>query len=143
MLTLPRTSQLLVVARGRMLELLQPDAATGKTSTLLCKPLTPPFPQRLAQNNATPVHKEPGPKPFPSLSSSSAKEIFGVVRALTSFRLTGGSKDYIVVGSDSGRIVILEYLPDKNTLNRVHMETFGKSGGWMCGCACTPPPVDS
>ncbi|PNI31918.1 SF3B3 isoform 13, partial [Pan troglodytes] len=29
------------------------------------------------------------------------------------FRLTGGTKDYIVVGSDSGRIVILEYQPSK------------------------------
>lgn len=55
-------------------------------------------------------------------------EIFGVVRSLMSFRLTGGSKDYIIVGSDSGRIVILEYQPTKNVFERIHMETFGKSG---------------
>ena len=55
-------------------------------------------------------------------------EIFGVIRSLMSFRLTGGSKDYIIVGSDSGRIVILEYQPSKNVFERVHMETFGKSG---------------
>lgn len=36
--------------------------------------------------------------------------------------------DYIVVGSDSGRIVILEYIPSKNSLEKVHQETFGKSG---------------
>lgn len=36
--------------------------------------------------------------------------------------------DYIVVGSDSGRIIILEYNAAKNTLERVHQETFGKSG---------------
>lgn len=36
--------------------------------------------------------------------------------------------DYIVVGSDSGRIVILEYNPSKNSLDKVHQETFGKSG---------------
>jgi splicing factor 3B subunit 3 len=36
--------------------------------------------------------------------------------------------DYIVLGSDSGRIAILEYLPDTNTFVQVHMETFGKSG---------------
>ena len=36
--------------------------------------------------------------------------------------------DYVVVGSDSGRIVILEYNPAKNVLERVHQETFGKSG---------------
>ncbi|XP_054733624.1 splicing factor 3B subunit 3-like [Anastrepha obliqua] len=55
-------------------------------------------------------------------------EVFGCIRALMSFRLTGGTKDYIVVGSDSGRIVILEYNPTKNSLDKVHQETFGKSG---------------
>jgi len=45
-----------------------------------------------------------------------------------SFRLTGGSKDYVIVGSDSGRICILEYQPTKNVFERVHIETFGKSG---------------
>lgn len=44
------------------------------------------------------------------------------------FRLTGGTKDYIVVGSDSGRIVILEYQPSKNMFEKIHQETFGKSG---------------
>lgn len=38
-----------------------------------------------------------------------ATDIFGIIRSLMSFRLTGGNKDYIVVGSDSGRITILEY----------------------------------
>ena len=46
-------------------------------------------------------------------------EVFGVIRALMPFRLTGGSKDYIVVGSDSGRIVILEYIPSKNIFEKV------------------------
>ncbi|CAI9716004.1 splicing factor 3B subunit 3 [Octopus vulgaris] len=55
-------------------------------------------------------------------------EIFGVIRALLPFRLTGGTKDYIIVGSDSGRIVILEYLPSKNAFEKIHQETFGKSG---------------
>ena len=36
--------------------------------------------------------------------------------------------DYIVVGSDSGRIVILEYHPSKNMFEKIHQETFGKSG---------------
>lgn len=36
--------------------------------------------------------------------------------------------DYIVVGSDSGRIVILEYISTKNIFEKVHQETFGKSG---------------
>lgn len=41
---------------------------------------------------------------------------------------TGGTKDYIIIGSDSGRIVILEYNPLKNRFDKVHQETFGKSG---------------
>lgn len=32
------------------------------------------------------------------------------------------------MGSDSGRIVILEYLPQKNIFDKAHQETFGKSG---------------
>lgn len=36
--------------------------------------------------------------------------------------------DYIVIGSDSGRIVILEYNPSKNMFEKIHQETFGKSG---------------
>ncbi|CAD7082885.1 unnamed protein product [Hermetia illucens] len=55
-------------------------------------------------------------------------EMFGVIRSLMAFRLTGAVKDYAVVGSDSGRINILEYNPAKNTLDKVHQETFGKSG---------------
>lgn len=82
-------------------------------------------------------------------------EVFGVIRSLMAFRLTGGTKgeqldsnscfakfvctdlnygshpvilDYVVVGSDSGRIVILEYHPSKNMFEKIHQETFGKSG---------------
>lgn len=36
--------------------------------------------------------------------------------------------DYAIVGSDSGRIVILEYDPKTNAFNKLHQETFGKSG---------------
>ena len=36
--------------------------------------------------------------------------------------------DYIIVGSDSGRIAVLEYLPATNRFSRLHLETFGKSG---------------
>ncbi|KAM0936757.1 putative transcription factor WD40-like family [Dioscorea sansibarensis] len=55
-------------------------------------------------------------------------EVFGAIRSLAQFRLTGSQKDYIVVGSDSGRIVILEYSKDRNCFDKVHQETFGKSG---------------
>lgn len=103
-------SQEILVSRGKSLELLRPDPNTGKVYTLL------------------------------------TTEVFGVIRSLMTFRLIGGSKgllahlipilfsnrfsfsDYAVVGSDSGRIVILEYIPSKNILEKVHQETFGKSG---------------
>ncbi|XP_035766455.1 splicing factor 3B subunit 3 [Neolamprologus brichardi] len=84
--------QEIVVSRGKILELLRPDANTGKVHTLL------------------------------------TMEVFGIIRSLMAFRLTGGTKDYIVVGSDSGRIVILEYHPSKNMFEKIHQETFGKSG---------------
>lgn len=55
-------------------------------------------------------------------------EVFGIIRSLMASRLTGATKDYIIVGSDSGRIVILEYIPSKNHFEKIHQETFGKSG---------------
>ena len=45
-------------------------------------------------------------------------EVFGIIRSLMPFRLTGGNKDFIVIGSDSGRIVILEYIPSKNVFDK-------------------------
>ncbi|KAF9598013.1 hypothetical protein IFM89_023585 [Coptis chinensis] len=84
-------TQEIVVARGKVLDLLRPDD-NGKIQTIL------------------------------------SVEVFGAIRSLAQFRLTGASKDYIVVGSDSGRIVILEYNKLKNCFDKIHQETFGKSG---------------
>ncbi|EDV29081.1 uncharacterized protein TRIADDRAFT_49802 [Trichoplax adhaerens] len=84
--------QEIIAAKGKVLELLRPDANSGK------------------------VH------------SITTLEVFGEIRCLAPFRLTGGSKDYVVIGSDSGRITILEYIPSKNTFEKIHQETFGKSG---------------
>lgn len=36
-----------------------------------------------------------------------SQEIYGIIRSLAIFRLTGNNRDYVVIGSDSGRIVIL------------------------------------
>nr|XP_010937208.1 spliceosome-associated protein 130 A [Elaeis guineensis] len=55
-------------------------------------------------------------------------DVFGAIRSLAQFRLTGSQKDYVVVGSDSGRIVILEYSKEKNSFDKIHLENFGKSG---------------
>ncbi|SOV79424.1 splicing factor 3B subunit 3, putative [Plasmodium sp. gorilla clade G3] len=57
-----------------------------------------------------------------------SKDIFGIIRSISTFRLTGSNKDYIVIGSDSGRLVILEYNNEKNDFVRVHCETYGKTG---------------
>ncbi|KAE9554985.1 hypothetical protein FO519_001803 [Halicephalobus sp. NKZ332] len=57
-----------------------------------------------------------------------SQDVFGIIRSLLAFRLTAGNKDYIVVGSDSGRFVVLEYNHTKNCFDRVHQETYGKTG---------------
>lgn len=53
---------------------------------------------------------------------------FGSIHSLASFRLTGGSKDYLIIGSDSGRITIAELDTKSNAFRVVHQETFGRSG---------------
>jgi splicing factor 3B subunit 3 len=55
-------------------------------------------------------------------------DCFGIIRTLASFRLAGAQKDLILVGSDSGRIALLEYMEDEGRFTQVHLETFGKSG---------------
>ncbi|KAK2739201.1 pre-mRNA-splicing factor rse1 [Myotisia sp. PD_48] len=57
-----------------------------------------------------------------------SQDVFGIIRSLAAFRLAGSNKDYIIIGSDSGRITIIEYVPAQNRFNRIHLETFGKSG---------------
>ncbi|MCJ1436616.1 pre-mRNA-splicing factor rse1 [Xylographa pallens] len=57
-----------------------------------------------------------------------SQDVFGIIRSLAAFRLAGSNKDYIIIGSDSGRITIIEYLPSTNRFGRLHLETFGKSG---------------
>jgi splicing factor 3B subunit 3 len=55
-------------------------------------------------------------------------EVFGTIRSLQPFRFPGGQQDYVIAGSDSGRIVILQYSKEKNAFVKIHQETFGKSG---------------
>lgn len=56
------------------------------------------------------------------------QEVFGLIRNILPFRLMGMQKDYVVVGSDSGRIVILEFDSDVRRFVKIHQETFGKTG---------------
>ena len=53
---------------------------------------------------------------------------FAVIRCLHSFRLLGSNFDYLVIGSDSGKLSIMEYDSTKNMWHTLHLETFGKSG---------------
>jgi splicing factor 3B subunit 3 len=62
------------------------------------------------------------------LVSIYAQDVFGIIRSIQPYRFSGGNKDYVIVGSDSGRIVILEWETEKNKFIKVHMETFGKTG---------------
>ena len=48
-----------------------------------------------------------------------ATEVFGAIRCLVPFRLTGASRDYVIIGSESGRIVIVEYSKEKNIFVKV------------------------
>eukprot|EP01094_Clydonella_sp_ATCC50884_P006453 TRINITY_DN1564_c0_g1_i10.p1 TRINITY_DN1564_c0_g1~~TRINITY_DN1564_c0_g1_i10.p1 ORF type:complete len:1192 (-),score=452.93 TRINITY_DN1564_c0_g1_i10:363-3938(-) len=62
------------------------------------------------------------------LKSIASVDVFGAIRSLMPFRLTGSNVDYVVVGSDAGRITILEFDGDKSMFKKVHRETFGRSG---------------
>ncbi|KAK1691300.1 pre-mRNA-splicing factor rse-1 [Colletotrichum godetiae] len=55
-------------------------------------------------------------------------DIFGIIRSMAAFRLAGSNKDYLILATDSGRITIIEYIPAQNRFQRLHLETFGKSG---------------
>lgn len=43
-----------------------------------------------------------------------SQEIFGLIRNIAPFKLPGIKHDFVLVLSDSGRIVIIEYDPEKN-----------------------------
>jgi splicing factor 3B subunit 3 len=43
------------------------------------------------------------------LNLVSRQEVFGLIRHIETFRLLGMARDFLVVASDSGRIIILEY----------------------------------
>ena len=43
-----------------------------------------------------------------SKASHACVQVFGAIRSLSPFRHTVGYRDYLILGSDSGRIVIVE-----------------------------------
>ena len=55
-------------------------------------------------------------------------EVFGCVRSLATLRLPGTAQDFLVVGSDSGRLAVLRFDKERSRFEAVHRETFGRSG---------------
>ncbi|KAK9480599.1 CPSF A subunit region-domain-containing protein [Lipomyces japonicus] len=55
-------------------------------------------------------------------------DVFGIIRTIVAFRVAGSSKDHIVIGTDAGRLAVLEYKPEQHNFVQVHLETFGKTG---------------
>ena len=56
------------------------------------------------------------------------QQVYGIVRSIIPFRLLGMQRDFLVIGSDSGRIVILDYDKTKGEFVKIIQETFGKTG---------------
>ncbi len=48
-----------------------------------------------------------------------SEEVFGLIRSVMAFRVLGMEKDFVVVGSDSGRIVVLDFDPIKNKFVKI------------------------
>ena len=48
-----------------------------------------------------------------------SQEVFGIIRCMSLFRLEGSNRDMIVLGTDSGRVVILEYSQEKGRFTKV------------------------
>ncbi|KAK8194350.1 pre-mRNA-splicing factor rse1 [Zalaria obscura] len=69
------------------------------------------------------VHRKSG-----TFSTLVSQDVFGIIRNVSSCRIPGTPSDLIIVASDSGRITVLKYDEDKVRFERVHLETFGKSG---------------
>jgi splicing factor 3B subunit 3 len=117
----------IVVGRGKLLELLRPDE-NGKVQSILCTEVfgivrsLAPF-RLTGTPTAEEKKKQTGKK-----KRNERNLKLTCTPPFSFFSSTGGNRDYIIVGSDSGRIVILEYNPNKNRFDKVHQETFGKSG---------------
>lgn len=62
------------------------------------------------------------------LQCINSSEVYGLIRSMKTFRLPGGKEDYLIIGSDSGRIVILKFDKDQNCFIKIQQETYGKTG---------------
>lgn len=51
-----------------------------------------------------------------------------MLRSVVGFRWQGADRDGLILGSDSGKVVIMEFSQAKGCFVKTHEETFGKSG---------------
>jgi splicing factor 3B subunit 3 len=58
----------------------------------------------------------------------SSTEMFGIIRTIQAFKLHATGTDFLLVGSDSGRAVVLEYDSETVRFRPVFSEPFGKTG---------------
>jgi splicing factor 3B subunit 3 len=63
-----------------------------------------------------------------NLNIANSIEVFGQIRSIEQFRSPGSITDQLIIGSDSGRIVILCWNRERNTWRKIHQETYGKTG---------------
>eukprot|EP01035_Chromulina_nebulosa_P017475 gene17475-23027_t len=54
--------------------------------------------------------------------------LFAVIRSMFPFRLAGSNRDYLIIGSDAGKVSILEFDVSINDWKLLHCEVFGKTG---------------
>ncbi|KAJ2455577.1 pre-mRNA-splicing factor rse1 [Coemansia sp. RSA 2336] len=57
-----------------------------------------------------------------------SENLFCRVRSLAQFRLTGGSKDHVALGADTGTLTLLEYDPNKRRFVAVQAHDYGRTG---------------
>ena len=62
------------------------------------------------------------------VQSVTSVEAFGIARSIATLRLAGANREYLVLGSDSGGVVVLQFDKEKNAFVKVHQETEGKTG---------------
>ena len=63
-----------------------------------------------------------------SLELVHAEATFGCVRQAIPFRMHGAKRDFLVLGADAGRVVVLEFDPRRNAFVQVHAPAYGKAG---------------
>ena len=66
--------------------------------------------------------------PQGNMISVAMQNVFGLIRRIAAFRLSGTNRDYLVMTSDAGRIIVLEFDGVKNKWKKIHQETYGKTG---------------